>query len=344
MLCAAVAGALAGAAPAAATLPGANGRIAFESYDANFNTTLVSVNPSVRRSRVRLTRVPRQCLKKDPEVYWSDEKPRWSPDGNWIAYTHEDDCRDRTAFQRQVRLIRPDGRGMRILRRFDYGTPAYSDDSLHPVFLPGGTRLAFSAGDGHAWVIGARSGRLVRRTRLPEVRLSVPDLGYSTFDWSAGGRVALTLRPRRIRRTRPNRLQGVGLFAGRLGACYRRLNLTPQRRDSVRLDVSADWHPYDGRLIFERIGLCLTDTKCPFDPELGDSDIYLVSSQGRTRRLTRGGYSAEPVFSPDGRSFAYVTGAPICVRRIGARRDRWCGAPDGASPAWQPVTSATRYF
>lgn len=319
-------------APASAALPGGNGRIAFERYDDDANTTLWDVVPGVSGIRA-LTRIPTWCQRRDP--YWSDERPRYSPDGEWIAYVHEDDCRDATSFQRQVRIMREDGTGNRILRRFNDGSRAYDDDGLHPVFTANGKRLFFSTGDGSAWVIGAGSGRRVRRAPFPGGQIR-EGYSYWTFDRSRKGRVVLTLRPERSR-SQPNQLQGVGLFVGRLGQAFRRLTMSPQRRNLYGIDGNADSHPYDRSVIFERQLLCVRGrTGCPVNRQIGADDIYIAEPGHRTRRMTRHGAAEQPAFAPDGTRFVYVSGVRLCVRVVGAGRDEWCG-PEGASPSWQPL-------
>jgi hypothetical protein len=149
----------------------------------------------------------------------------------------------------------------------------------------------------------------------------------------------ITRQPRK--RRKPNALQGVGLFAGRLGRPFRRLTFAPQRRNLVAIDTNPDWHPHTSRLIFERLRHCVRGLRCPMDHWVA-GDVFLWDGS-RVRRLTCGGYSGEPSFSPDGASFVYLSGRVICVRALGARRDSWCGAPDGLSPSWQPVTPATKY-
>jgi WD40-like Beta Propeller Repeat len=324
-----------------AAFPGANGRIAFERYDNQANTTISDVRPGVSGSARRLTRIPRRCIRRDPSVYWSDERPRYSPDGNWIAYVHEDDCPGRPAFQRQVRIMRADGTGIRILSRFGDGTRAYDEDGLHPVFTRDGKRLAFIAGDGRAWIISARSGRPIDQVDLP-TRLVRPGFDYWTFDLAPSGVAVTTLRPEDEATEVPNPLQGAGLFVGRLGQPFERLTLTPQRRNLGSLDVNADSHPSNRSVIFERQLFCLAGrSPCPVSRADGAGDVY-VTGPGRTpRRLTRSGEAWQPAFAPNGRRFVYVGRNGLCVRPMSAQRDQWCG-PDGTQPSWQPVTAATR--
>jgi hypothetical protein len=93
-------------------------------------------------------------------------------------------------------------------------------------------------------------------------------------------------------------------------------------------------------MIFEPYRDCVHD--CPL-PEDGVSDVFEWRA-GRTRRLTRGGLTETPVYSPDGTSWvASFPNDKLCVRRLGSGPRLWCGAPSGAYPDWQPVTAATVY-
>jgi WD40-like Beta Propeller Repeat len=187
-------------------------------------------------SRRILSRPPRRCARRYP--YWSDERPSWSRDGNWIAYVHVDDCRGRAV--RQVRVVHPDGTGMRIVRRLGADAPG----AHHPVFTPDGRRLLLTIGHSRVWVLGSGSGRRVRVLRFPKGR-SVRVLGYPVFAQSPDGRTATLLRPPSAR-GRPNELAGIGLFAGRFGGGWRRLTRAPETRQVAAYDTEPDWHPSGG--------------------------------------------------------------------------------------------------
>lgn len=109
----AVAGAVALTAPAArATVPGANGRIAFPRTGAG----IVSMAPDGSRPVPLLT---------GPRAAWSAD-PAWSPDGSLMAYTGT----ERTEW---VWLMNADGSAPRALA-----------EGLQPAWSPDGRRLAFA--------------------------------------------------------------------------------------------------------------------------------------------------------------------------------------------------------
>jgi Tol biopolymer transport system component len=73
-----------------------------------------------------------------------DDDPVWSPDGQWIAYTHEviDPKTDRSSTE--LRIVRPDGTGSQRLVHDANGikAPAWSPDGRTIAFLSGHGRKA----------------------------------------------------------------------------------------------------------------------------------------------------------------------------------------------------------
>ena len=132
--------ALAGAASARATTPGANGRIVFAS-GASGNSELYSVGADGSAER-RLTWTPQ-----------GEQAPAWSPDGTRIAY--ESDASGRS----HIWVMNADGSG-----QAEISPPA---DSLvvdsDPAWSPDGTKIAFGstrAGNWNLWVMDADGSNL----------------------------------------------------------------------------------------------------------------------------------------------------------------------------------------
>jgi dipeptidyl aminopeptidase/acylaminoacyl peptidase len=337
---------LLGAPSAAATAPGANGRIAFEFFNENFDSTLRDARPG-GRSRP-LTVVPRRCRRLG-RTSWRDERPRYSPDGNWIVYRHEDNCRRSRDYHTEIRLLRADGGALRILLRSGSGILRYVRGGMYPVFSRDGKRFLFIAlgtrRSRHAnrlWIVDARSGAVLHRVRVPAGFIGNL-IAYDTFDWSPADRVALFLAPRH----RPQ-----GLYSGRPGAALRTYRRLASLRPPPALDwyvTAIDWAPNGRSVLFERELSCFDseDPDCPFGTGGYLRDIYQVFTKGRLRlrRATRGGSSGTPVFSPDGKSMAFEDERPgggIFVRRLAGGASRRV-TTNGLSPAWQPVTAATLF-
>jgi Tol biopolymer transport system component len=333
---------LSGAATASATAPGANGRIAYEFFDDNADTTLRDVLPGGRPRQ--LTVVPRRCRPLEDHI-WHDEQPTYSPDGNWIAYRHEDECRRDDTYRHQIRLVRADGRGIRILLSSGPNHLGYLHAGLYPVFSRDGKRILSIARGSRAsrnaerlWIIDVQSGRVLRRTRVPAGFIG-NDIAYSTFDWAPNGRVALYLGPRH---------GAEGIFSGHPGAPFKDYRRITSERRGGSLDSwvpALDWSPSGKSMLFERDVACSdsTDPACDIESEV--TYIYRVFMKGglKPRRLTHDGGSSSPVFSPDGKRMAFddYTLGGVVVRRLGGGTPRLVAS--GSDPAWQPVTAATLF-
>jgi Tol biopolymer transport system component len=106
--------------PAQATMPGANGRIAFERFDltlGEFGFSLLTANPDGSH-QLQLTHVP-------------TEFPDWAPDGTRIAFDYVDPAGDT-----QLATISSDGTGLRQLT---------SGAGIHeaPSYSPDGAKIAY---------------------------------------------------------------------------------------------------------------------------------------------------------------------------------------------------------
>jgi len=65
--------------------------------------------------------------KISPLKYWNN-KPSWSPDGQWIAYFHSDPARGS-----QIRLMRPDGKEDHVIAHVEHGQPFFRPHFWSPV-------------------------------------------------------------------------------------------------------------------------------------------------------------------------------------------------------------------
>lgn len=91
--------------------------------------------------------------KISPLGYWNN-KPAWSPDGQWIAYFHSDPARGS-----QIRLMRPNGEDDHVIAHVEHGQPFFRPHFWSPVpaWSFDGKKLIYSAIDivDHFYQIGS---------------------------------------------------------------------------------------------------------------------------------------------------------------------------------------------
>jgi WD40 repeat protein len=148
-----------------------------------------------------------------------NSEPRWSPDGDWIAY--RSDCDG----NREIHRIRPDGSGRQRV------TSDAAEDS-EPSWSPDGRRLLFTSmrdGQPEVYVIELAGGAPVRLTHTPGGHSRraewSPDGEWIAFGTDRDGNEEIYLMRR----------DGSGL---------RNVSLDPAREYYSR------WHPGGGRVVF----------------------------------------------------------------------------------------------
>lgn len=284
-----VVAALAAAAPAHATFPGANGKL------------VVSVDTCEFRPHLRaygfagdyqgpLTQ-PCEELRTDEHgdpVVRSARSPGWAPDGRRLVFVqHGQDPGG-------LWTMAADGTDAQPIP----GTGAAGS----PSFSPDGRSIAFSAG-GAIWTVPVEGGRprLVRRSSAcPPNRGNCTALGEPR--WSPDGRrIAVVAEQFAYGPGRPpSPLPGVWLIDARTGKLVRRV--VPS--DGIRTAGDVDWSP-DGRRLLYR-------TRYQQDEVKGGAsggNVYVIGADGRGRRLVihRRRYAETvPRWSPDGRWIAWV--------------------------------------
>jgi hypothetical protein len=189
--------------------------------------------------------------------------------------------------------------------------PAVTADDGSPAFSPGGGRIVFTGTNDRG-----TTDVYVRRIGGGGARLIVHDAGEPA--WSSRNRIAYV---------RSGNVYTAGPGGG--------------RRRFVTSGISPDWSP-DGR----RLLLVRPLPQLVFDGPTGR--IFVVRADGRRlRRVGRRDDASHPVWSPDGRSFAFDGfDLGVFAKRLGSRRPAREVAPTQISgesgfivssdPAWRP--------
>jgi Tol biopolymer transport system component len=301
-----VAGLFGVTAPAQATFPGANGKIAFQGCGTP-DCGIFAINPDgTGRTQIThgtITGVGGHGI----PFFIADSAPAWSPDGKRIVFVGE-----RPDAQGEIRIANADGTG-------DTGLGFHGGD---PVFSPDGTKLAFDAFsntngnfiDGIG-TIGIDGSGLVPLTAPGEGR--VPD-------WAANGKIAFS---------------GNGKVGDASPQLYS-MNADGSNQTQLTfafLDThgqssfSPSWSPDGTKLAF-----VFTFLGSP-------GEIYSMNADGTGKtNLTNDPSSndQEPVWSPDGSKIAYEnrSNGQIMVMNADGTDKHELGL--GGTASWQPIPLA----
>jgi Tol biopolymer transport system component len=263
------------AALAQATTPGANGLIAY-STEVRGHYQVFTIRPDGTGER-QLTRGNRTAF-----------FPDWSPDGNTIAFEHEQGTSGRIALMsfsgRSLHDLTARGPGVRSKGHVYDGQPS---------FTPDGRRIVFSHGQGPAdhgiWIMRRDGSGARRLTRNPFVRNW--DGGDIDPEVSPDGKFVSFIRIKKA-----EKLQA--LFIARIdGSGLKRL--TPY---ALEVAIKHDWSP-DGTLI-----LLTTHADQPLPGQSANLAVIRADGSG-LKSLTRfaGGknHAYAGSFSPDGTKIVF---------------------------------------
>jgi TolB protein len=308
LLCAACALAVT-ATPAHATFPGQNGKIAFASFDALNEGTgdIYTMSPNGRH-----------LLNLTPDSPADDDFPRWSADGQMIAFYSTRTGPNNPTGDQEIFVMNADGSG---LRQVTYNT---ADDGA-PAWSPNGDRLVF-----HRWLDDYTNADLitVRVNGTGERNLTrSPGILDRQALWSPDGREIVFARDdsgleNDIYTIRPD------------GSHLRALTATPTDEEWP------NWSPDGKRIAFH------ADAAMPSE----QWDVYVMCRDGGsppTRLTTAGGYHA--VWSPDGRKIVFSKELTdnielFTMRADGSRPKQLIARPESHDnhPDWQPVPNDAR--
>jgi Tol biopolymer transport system component len=316
--------ALAMAAPASATTPGGNGRIAYKGYLDGARTTgaIFTITPAGAH--------PRQIT--FPAAGTVDDQPDWSPNGALIAFSR---CSPDTVCG--IYTVRPDGTHLRRLSAPCTAKPPNIEtkcaDEEGVAFLPDGHRVIFTRSTGRVNAQGfiEHSDIVIRDVSGRREHFVLRSRPFA----SDNNQMVVSPDGRRIAFRRENSslvkpAGGVATFVVRIDGTHLR-RITPW---SLRAADHPDWSP-DGRWILVRSNE---------DGNFLNSQLYLVHPNGKAlRQLThvspdtmllsasfspndkrivysqtgRGGQPDIFTIGIDGRSVRQVTSTPL-----------WDSAPD----------------
>jgi Tol biopolymer transport system component len=240
-----------------------------------------------------------------------DSSPRWSPDGNAVAFIRLRNVQ-RANLTSELYVVGRDGRGLRRLTR--------GARDFFPAWSPDGASLAFAR--------STRQGKVgpnvfVLRRDGTHLRRLEPRASWSSLPaWSPdGSQLAFAGRIPSL---------GEGVFvAGRDGSNPRLLFQVPHSLDGAtvvaRHDVTdVSWSPDGTRLLFE----------------LQDWIHVLRLDNGVATRLHARGYT--PKWSPDSRSIAFVQFCRLAVIAVDGADTPTdplrCSQPESqmSPPSWSP--------
>ena len=284
-----VASAWLAAAPAAeASFPGRNGEIAFVGRGTHGAWTIRVVNPRSGRTR-QLTHVPRRCSRPSR---WVDYGPSFSASGRLLVFVHADSCDPRTP--NGIFLIRADGGKRRLLSPI-FTSPEGGES--WPVFSPSGELVAYDLGADFPRVTPLRRPRRWRPLFNEENNVfRYRDVLQPA--WSSTGKLALVLGSEYA-------TSDVGHIGIALGPSKDVRAVTRSRRDAM-----PDWSPSGDRIVFFREKARLISLIDEPEYWVIRGDVFTIPARSEPdpepRRLTETRDAFTPVWSPDGRSIAYM--------------------------------------
>jgi TolB protein len=302
-----------GAAPASATFPGPNGRIAFNAFvEKTKSLEIFTATPKGGDVR-RLTRSPNTF----------SQLPDWSPDGQRIAFFSE---RRKGNQPVQIQLMNADGSGVTELTRGPgfHGFPAWSPDAASLAIASDWGNYPTLRG---IWIIPASAPGGV--TQQEARRLTTLPAGSHVEDaepqFSPDGSSIVFTRFRFAQRV--SAIHRVGID----GSGLRRL--TPWRLNAS----DPDWSPNGRKIAFDSADLPLRGRK---------PNIYVMRADGSGRKRltdyppldrrccppTPPGFAQNPVWSPSGTRIMFTHFLPkgnklVAMKPNGSRQHVVVGKP-----------------
>ncbi len=229
----------------------------------------------------------------------TDDSPAWSPDGNWIAYTHSSITVNDSNYPTGLYIIDTNGNNRRLILLGNISNPDWSPD---------GRRIVFNSGD--IFTITPTGDSLTQLTNI----------GGAFFpSYSPDGRLIL------YDATSLGVSNGLWIF-----------NLKTKQNDHIGLGRDADWAPNGVQFVYEgspgttksEDQIWISDTSGATKSQLTsnasvinrypswspdgstiawttDRSICLMNSDGSNQRELLDDYSSHPSWSPDSRTIVF---------------------------------------
>jgi dipeptidyl aminopeptidase/acylaminoacyl peptidase len=294
-------------APALASFPGANGKLAFVSYPEGIgNPDVWSIAPD-GSARTQLT----DSLNEGAFT------PRWSPDGTKILYTEQ--AATIAGNESFLVLMDADGSNQAGLRHLG--------NELDPAWSPDGARVAFV----YAPLCPQNPTcpkpdiytMRIDGTDLVQVTTDANAIAESDLDWSPdGSKIAFTGRAASTDHVYVVNVDGTG---------HTRLT------SATTSDRDPSWSPDGRRIAFTS----LRDEPSPGTCSVCNYEVYVMNADGTTptRRTTSAGPDAEPARSPNGAKIAFTRSQHLYTMNAdGSAQLPLTSGPDADHTAdWQPL-------
>jgi Tol biopolymer transport system component len=270
------------AAPAEATFPGANGKIAFPYCDATQTTCgLFTVNPD-GTERTQITHVQRgECIDVYSGSYEAgrDYNPAWSADGKKIVFVREPPgCGPHRLYS-----VNADGSDLTQLTD-DYG--------LNPTWSPDGSRIAFERGR-TIWIMDADGSN-----ETPVSGWLFNDTPDQSPNWSPdGSKIAfVSLLP----------VDSVSNYSAN-----RVFTMKPDGSDRTQLTIWDSYYRHDYDPVWSPDGGIAFTGKTPWPAPANRSDVWTMSADGSNRsNVTQDQWDGTVLsvlsWSPDGSKILFL--------------------------------------
>lgn len=229
-----------------------------------------------------------------------------SPDGSLVAWVVRDPVMEgeKSEYLSHIWLGAADGSWSRQFTRGERS-------ATNPAFSPDGRWLSFTSsrsGTNQLWVMPVDGGEAEA--------LTSGESGVSSYAWAPdGGWIAYTMTDPQTDEQKARTRERRDVIVADTEFRFAHLHMVPLRpeaggkRESVRLTEgefhvgSFDWAPDGGRIVFSQ----QPDPRINTGRLDGDIAVVEVATRAVSPLVTEGGVHSNPLFSPDGRTVAFVS-------------------------------------